>query len=105
MVASGVVATDDRCDVSLPAEAAMSTGFLQLARESYLPAQHPAAGEVDGEHHHDEHKRGTPCLLLKVLVRSERVPKHDERERGHRVQGIERQEWIAESREENRRCL
>src|SRR5215510_15954057 len=53
-----------------------ATRALQLTRQGDLPAKHPAADQVDGEHQDDEHERGAPRLVLQRAVRQKRVLEH-----------------------------
>ena len=51
--ATGVVQTDEK-----------DAGQLQLAGQSDLTPENPTADEVDAQHHHDQHQRRSPGLVL-----------------------------------------
>jgi len=79
--------------------------FLELACKPDLATQDPPTREIDDKHHHHQHERGAPRLFLKILVGSERVSEHNERQRCHGMRRIEAQKWIAEAGEQNGRGL
>src|SRR6266849_914038 len=76
--------------------------FLELPRERDLTPQHPAADQVDREHHDDQYEGGAPGLRLQRLVWQQRVFEYGQGERLHWPVGVELQDVRAERGKQQR---
>ena len=65
--------------------------------------QHPAGGDIRGQHQHEQHQAGGPGLPVPVLVRRNRVRVNHDRQRSGGLLQLVRPELVVEAGEQQRR--